>query len=155
MDRGGRPRKVYMIVTNDEYEQPVEMDIVGKQACCDYLGITPKILWLRLKSDKWFGRFKAVELGYENEFDDLTPNENAKILSDEERKAKIEHEKRIKSEKLSNERRIKSRTYYLEHIDERRESSRRYYAEHREQCCEYGKKRRRELKRLKKFEEWV
>lgn len=155
MKKAGRPRQVYMIVTNDEYEQPVEMDVVGKQACCDYLGITDKMLWYRLKKDKWYGKYKAVFLGYENEFEDLVPNENVKVISEDERKAKIEHEKRIKSENLSKARRVKMRNDYMIHIDEYRERSRKYYAEHREQRCEYGKRHRLELKRLKKFEEWV
>lgn len=34
------PIKVYMMVTNDKYELPVKLDIMGAQGVADYMGLT-------------------------------------------------------------------------------------------------------------------
>lgn len=45
--------KAYMIVTNDELELPVKMDIFGAKAAADYLGIPEQTFWTCLHRDSW------------------------------------------------------------------------------------------------------
>jgi hypothetical protein len=52
-----------MIVTNDEFELPVKMDIFGAKAAADYLGIPEQTLRTCLHRDSWCRkthRYKAV-----------------------------------------------------------------------------------------------
>lgn len=151
----GKHRKVYMIVTNDEYEHPVAMDIVGKQACADFLGIKHRTLYNRLRSGTWYGEYKAIDLGYEEELDDLIPNENAVILSDEERNRKIEYEKRKKHEKCEKNKRINARNDYIKNKEKYKKKSLNYYYDHRQERCEYGKKRRKEMKMMKNTNKYI
>lgn len=44
--------KAYMIVTNDEFELPVKMDIFGAKAAADYLGIPEQTLRTCLHRDE-------------------------------------------------------------------------------------------------------
>lgn len=58
--------KLYMIVTNDEYELPVKCDVVGAKAVADYMGIS--ITYLRRMmcgSAPWSKKmeYKAVPIG--------------------------------------------------------------------------------------------
>lgn len=55
--------KMYTIVTNDEYELPVAMNIKGAKAVADYLGMTVQSVRHRLMRDSWKGNFKAIETG--------------------------------------------------------------------------------------------
>lgn len=152
------PRSVYMIVTNDELEHIVEMDVVGNQACADYLGITLKTLWYRLKHGRWYGKYKAVFLGYENEFDDLEQNENVVILSPDERRERIEQQRLKKhifcierQEKKNDERHLKDKQSGVAN-----ERARNYYARHKQEISEREKLRRKQgkHKRMHKMKEW-
>ena len=113
MEMRGHP-KIYMIVTNDEHEYPVKLDVIGKKACCDFIGVSLKTFWKNTKSGLWSGKYKAIELGYANEFEEYKP------------------ESRIE----------RSRRLYRENTDEYRERSRKYYYNHREERLEYGRKYR-------------
>ncbi len=55
--------KAYMIVTNDELELSVKMDIFGAKAAADYLGIPEQTFRTCLHRDSWCRkthRYKAV-----------------------------------------------------------------------------------------------
>ena len=55
--------KAYMIVTNDELELPVKIDIFGAKAAADYLGIPEQTFRTCLHRDSWCRkthRYKAV-----------------------------------------------------------------------------------------------
>lgn len=55
--------KTYMIVTNDEYETPVKMDLVGTKAVAEYLGLSLTRVQHNLSSGSWghIAKIKAVE----------------------------------------------------------------------------------------------
>lgn len=54
--------KTYMIVTNDEYETPVKMDVVGAKAVAVFLGLSLVRVQHCLSSGKWSkkAKYKAV-----------------------------------------------------------------------------------------------
>ena len=54
--------KTYMIVTNDEYELPVRLDIVGAKAAAEDLGMTVQNFRRCLSSGRWskYRRYKAA-----------------------------------------------------------------------------------------------
>lgn len=54
--------KVYMIVTNDEYETPVYTDVVGAEKVAEILGMKKQAVRRNLCYDKWshLSKFKAV-----------------------------------------------------------------------------------------------
>ena len=59
--------KVYMIVTNDEYEMPVKCDIIGAKAVSEYMGISLSYLRQMLCGAKpWVKRYKAVVIDNAN-----------------------------------------------------------------------------------------
>lgn len=58
--------KVYMIVTNDEYETPVKCDIIGAKVVADYMGISPTYLRRMIcGSVPWSKKqkYKAIVIG--------------------------------------------------------------------------------------------
>lgn len=55
--------KRYMIVTNDDAETTVAIDLVGAKSVADYLGMTVQSVRHRLMRDSWKGRYKAIETG--------------------------------------------------------------------------------------------
>ena len=61
--------KMYTIVTNDEYELPVAIDIKGAKSVADYLGISIQSLRHRIMRDRWSGKYKAVVSGVVPEVD--------------------------------------------------------------------------------------
>lgn len=71
------PKKIYQIVTNDEYELPVSSEIVGAALVADYLGITVQSVRKKLFKDNWTGKYKVVVIGeYEHD-----PKEYYKMYS--------------------------------------------------------------------------
>jgi len=53
--------KVYMIVTNDEYETPVKCDIIGAKDVADYMGISLSYLRQMLCGAKpWAKKYKVI-----------------------------------------------------------------------------------------------
>lgn len=115
-------QKVFMIVTNDKYETPVAMDILGRQAVADFFGITLDMLWRAIKNDKWKGEYKAVDLGFSNEIEDFEPNKDITPLTKEERAKKVAENKQKKHE-LSIERMKASKSDYYR-LNRRREIER-------------------------------
>ena len=145
-------RKVFMIVTNDEYEMPVFCDIVGKQAVADFIGISITQFSRCLKADRWIGDYKVIDLGFDDEQGEFEPNTKITALSFEDRKKNIDAY-RDKKHKASIEKTIQSRKAYEEtHREEIKQRSIDYYWKHREERCEYGKRKRREIKMLKSIE---
>lgn len=134
-------RKVYMIVTNDDYETPIACDIVGAQACADYLGITIKMLWLRFKSDKWDGEYKAIDLGYETEIDEFEPNMNVTAISKEEREERVAQRKQRKHELSVLNEREKQNERYRNNRTRNIDRSKAYYQRHKEERKTYQRNR--------------
>lgn len=59
--------KVYMIVTNDEYETVVKSDVIGAKAVAEYMGISESYVRKMLCGYKPFvGKYKAVLIGDAN-----------------------------------------------------------------------------------------
>lgn len=58
-------KKLYMIVTNDKYEIPVQFDLVGAKAVAEYIGITVQSVRDRIHKNNWGKKlkYKAVECG--------------------------------------------------------------------------------------------
>lgn len=58
--------KVYMIVTNDEYETPVKCDIIGAKAVAEYMGISLSYLYCMVVGSKPWSiklKYKAICIG--------------------------------------------------------------------------------------------
>lgn len=148
-------RKVFMIVTNDEYETPVICDVVGKQAVADYLGITLTTLYRCIKADKWKGKYKAIDLGYDCEQEEFEPNTSIVPLPESERKQKLS-EMRKKKHELNRKKwreigKEQKREYYASHREEELQRIKEYYITHKQERIEYGKKYRKEIKEGKRI----
>lgn len=53
--------KVYMIVTNDEYETPVKLDVIGVKKVAEFIGVSENKARLMLcGANKWKTEYKAV-----------------------------------------------------------------------------------------------
>lgn len=58
--------KIYMIVTNDDFETPVKCDVIGAQAVADYMGVSLQYLREMLCGAKPWSKkqkYKAVCMG--------------------------------------------------------------------------------------------
>ena len=55
--------KIYDIVTNDEYELPVKLHVVGTQAVGEFIGTSANNIAKRMCRGSWPGKYKAVEIG--------------------------------------------------------------------------------------------
>lgn len=148
-------KKVYMIVTNDEYEIPIYCDVVGRKAVADFIGMSETHLWYCIKNDKWIGDYKVIDLGYMDEQDEFIPNENITDVSDEERKRNIQIRREKKHSESVERIRINRKAYEESHAEELREKSRAYYWSHREERCEYGKRRRRMMREKRKRQKMI
>lgn len=139
--------KLYSIVTNDEYEFPVVCDIAGKQAAADYLGISITTFFRNIKSGKWKGNHKAIEVGQLSDLgNEFQPNDLIKPL---DKKQKEEKQKKLKQdrEKLAKEKEKEyNRKYYEKNGNRVLEIMKEYYKQNSERICEYGKRYRREIK---------
>ena len=53
---------MYMIVTNDEAEEIVQMDVVGAEAVAEILGKSVSTIWRNTSTGKWshLDKYKAV-----------------------------------------------------------------------------------------------
>lgn len=56
-------KKIYMVVTNDQYELPVSGELVGAKSVADFIGLTVGTIRTNLSRDKWRGKYKAVIVG--------------------------------------------------------------------------------------------
>lgn len=144
--------KVYMIVTNDEYEEIVASDIVGQQAAADYVGCTISYMWRHIKSGKWTGKYKIIDMGFicEQE-EDFVPNENVKPLAEEERKIRNAERKMIERAERKQRRMAENRQYYWNNRETMLERIKQRYKVKREAICAYGKKYRKEIKEGKRI----
>lgn len=56
--------KIYMIVTNDEYETPVKTDVVGVKAVAEYMEVSESYVRKMLCGYKPFaGKYKVINMG--------------------------------------------------------------------------------------------
>lgn len=55
--------KIYDIVTNDEYELPVKLHVVGTQAVGEFIGTSANNIAKRMSRGSWPGKYKAIETG--------------------------------------------------------------------------------------------
>lgn len=143
-------RKVFMIVTNDEYEIPVICDVVGKQAVADYLGIALTTLYKCIKADRWKGEYKAIDLGYDCEQEEFEPNTSVVPLPESERKQKISEMRKKKHELIEKKqkeiRKEQNRERYENNREEVLRQQREYYLKHKQERIAYGKRYRKEIK---------
>ena len=60
----GKFRKRYMIVTNDEYELPVAIDVPGSKGVAEFMNLHPSSVRRNLCTKKWDPRkpYKAIEM---------------------------------------------------------------------------------------------
>lgn len=133
----GSPRAVYMIVTNDEFEYPIIHDIVGNKACADFFGVKPHTLFRLIQKGKWRGKkYKAIHIGYEDEFDDLEPfvdKDNKHIAADEYKLKRIQERKEKTRERCRNRYRNNEKARNLQ-----KERSKKYYQNHRQERLDYA-----------------
>ena len=144
--------KVYMIVTNDTYEEIVASDIVGMQAAADYVGCSIKSMWTHMKDGKWRGKYKIIDMGFLGEQEeDFVPNENVKPIPENERKIRNAERKMIERQKRKERRLIQGREYYRNNRETMLERIKERYKKNREAICAYGRQYRKDVKEGKRI----
>lgn len=143
--------KLYSIVSNDDFEFPVMCDIAGRQAVADYMGISVTTLCRNVKSGKWKGYFKAIEVGEVSDLgDEFQANDLVKPLSAAERRERAdrirEEKKKANKEKWKEINRERNRQDYVNNKEKHNARMKAYYSENKEKRCEYGKRYRKEIK---------
>lgn len=144
--------KVYMIVTNDIYEEPIQCDIVGQKAVADYIGCSVSYIWRHLKINKWDGKYKVIDMGFiceqESEFE---PNKNIKPLSEEERNKRVANRKKESKEKRRERRKLYDREYYQKNKEAMIGRMKKRYEMKKDIICAYGRQYRKEVKEGKRY----
>lgn len=130
-------RKVYMIVTNDEYETPVACDILGTKVVASYLGLSYSRFYYNITHDEWkFCDYKAIDLGFEDEQEDFIPN---KISFTAEEAERIRNSRKEKKHAFCKERyKEKKKKAYKDNRESILEEKKQYYLEHKEERCKYS-----------------
>ena len=126
-----------MIVTNDKYETPVLCDVVGSEKVAAFLGLSYSRFYHNITKDEWkFCKYKAIDLGYEDEQEDFIPNE---IHFSEEEAQKIKNERKAKKHAYCYDRyRQKCRENYKKDREKVLEEKKQYYQDHKEERCKYA-----------------
>lgn len=130
-------RKVYMIVTNDEYETPIACDVVGAKTVSDFLGISYSKFYNNMINDNWkYLEYKAIDLGYVDEQEEFEPN--ILNISKEEAERNVINRKRAKHEFCKANEKKKRKALYKKDREKILEEKKEYYQNHREERCKYA-----------------